>query len=204
MKKLLFCLVFLLTSCANPINLQTASDYFNSGQQFIDQGKWFEARISLGRAWANINPGKASVRTKAIYAYEYGRASGVVCDWKESERGLIIALELDQLTDGPIYMSYVELARMYHAQGKYEDSEKYFSLAKAALDAQQADTKDSIGYANILEIYSHTLYKLGRKSEGDNIERRAQEIKNVFKDRQSHHGVTPYGQHCEQNPAEKS
>lgn len=200
MKKVLLLVVFLIASCANPVNLRTAANYFSAGQSLIQQNKWFDGRMAFGRAWANADLGKAQDQVTAVYAYEYGRASGVICDWNEAEKGLLAALEIDNRTGGPIHMSYVELARMYQARNSNENSEKYFSLAKAALDEKQADTRDPIGYANILEAYSEVLLKLKKKSEAAQLASKAKEIKTLFGNRESRHDVTPYGKYCEQNP----
>lgn len=201
MKRLIVLVPFLLASCASPINLHTANEYFQGGHNNAAQGKWFNARMAFGRAWTNSDLGHAEDRVKAVYAYEYGRASGVICDWTESERGLLKALELDTKTNGPVHMSLVELARMFHTKGALQDSEKYFVVAKQSLDKVQADTRDSIGYANILKEYAQVLNSLGKADEANSLRRREDEIRSVFKDRSSSHDQTPYGQHCDQNPS---
>jgi hypothetical protein len=188
----------LLVSCANPLNLHTANEYFQGGLSNAAQGKWFNARMAFGRAWTNANLGKAQERVTAVYAYEYGRASGVICDWVESERGLLTAVELDKKSNGPVHMSLVEMARMYHARGALEDSERYFGLAKEALDKVQADTRDSIGYANFLKEYAEVLAKRGKLETAKSLEKREEEIRSVFKDRTSSQEQTPYGEHCDQ------
>ena len=190
--------LFLLASCANPLNLHTANEYFQGGRNNAAQDKWFNARMAFGRAWTNADLGNAEDRVKAVYAYEYGRASGVICDWVESERGLSKALELDKKTNGLVHMSLVELARMYHAKGAFEESGKYFGLGKNELDKAQADTKDAIGYANILGEYAEVLSKLGSVEEAKALRKREEEIRSVFKGRTSGHEQTPYGQHCDQ------
>ncbi len=152
-----------------------------SGVSNAKEGKWFNARMAFGRAWTNANLGNAEDKVTSVYAYEYGRASDAICDWQEAERGLTKAYELDSKTDGPIHMDLVELARMYHAQGMLDKSEHYFSLAKEALDRLQADTRDAIGYANILAEYAAVLSALGKRQEAVILETRENEIRAVFK-----------------------
>ncbi len=154
--------------------------------------------MAFGRAWINANLGKADDKVTAVYAYEYGRTSGAICDWVEAERGLQEALELDRKTNGPVHMSLVELARMYHAKGDLAKSERHFKLGKAELDRLQADTRDSIGYANILAEYAEVLSTLGNSEEASQLEKREEEIRSVFKDRTSNHDQTPYGKFCDQ------
>jgi len=80
--------IILLSACANPINLHTGREYFQGGQENAKEGRWFNARMAFGRAWTNANLGKEDDKITAVYAYEYGRASGAICDWTEAERGL--------------------------------------------------------------------------------------------------------------------
>lgn len=200
MKRLILLVPFLAASCANPINLRTANEYFRGGQNNVAKGDWFKARMSFGRALTNADLGNANDAVKAVYAYEYGRTSGVICDWAESEKGLLKALDLDAKTHGPVHMSLVELARMNNAKGDLQNSEKYFDQAKQSLDKVQADTRDSIGYANILKEYAEILSRLGKVEDAKLLKKREEDIRGVFKDRSSSHDQTPYGRHCDQNP----
>jgi hypothetical protein len=190
--------IILLSACANPINLHTGREYFQGGQENAKEGRWFNARMAFGRAWTNANLGKEDDKITAVYAYEYGRASGAICDWTEAERGLKHSYELDLKTKGPIYMDLVELARMYHAKGELNKSNQYFNLAKNELDKLQADTRDAIAYANILAEYAVVLSALGKHTQATPLKKREKEIRDVFKGRTSSHKQTPYGKFCDQ------
>lgn len=198
MKRFALLFPLMLGACVNPINLHTANEYYQGGRSNAAQGKWFNARMAFGRAWTNANLGKADDRVTAVYAYEYGRASGAICDWVESEKGLLKALELDQKTSGPVHMSFVELARMYYVKGNLENSNRYFSLAKEALDKIQADTRDSIAYADFLKEYAEVLLKLNQPENAKPMLSREEEIRRVFQGRKSNHDKTPYGEYCDQ------
>lgn len=188
----------LLAGCANPINLATADRYFRTGVAQEQKEKWFDARMAFGRAWTNAQLGKADDQVTAVYAYEYGRASGAICDWAEAERGLTRAYELDKLSSGPMHMSMAELARMYHAKGDLVKSEQFFSMAKAEFDRLQADTRDAIGYADILAEYADVMSAMGKTGDAGALKKREDEIRNVFKGRASHMDRTPYGKFCDQ------
>ena len=49
-----------------------------------------------GRALTNAILGHAPDKNLATLYYEYGRTSGAICDYKEAQRGLEAALELDK------------------------------------------------------------------------------------------------------------
>jgi len=193
---------FLLGACAHSINLHTAENYFHTGEYLVRNNNWGEAREAFRRAWINANAGRANDRAMAVYAYEYGRSSGAICDWQGSEKGLLSAYELDQAADGPVYMSLYEIARMYHAKGDIQKAYEYFARAKTALDAIQAETQDAIGYADFLKGYALVLEQLGRASEAADLRKRESEIREVFKGKKSFVDLTPYGEFCDQNPAD--
>ncbi len=110
-------LLLVMAGCANSINMHNAQRYAVAGQAAVRNGAWAEARKNFGLAIANVRMGHGDDRTRAVLYYEYGRASGVICDWPEAERGLNEAYNLDQQISGPAYMSLVELARMNLIEG---------------------------------------------------------------------------------------
>lgn len=198
MKKLLLILSFVFVSCINPTNLNTASQYFNGGKHLISQNKWFDGRMAFARAWDNARVGGGKQSMIAVYAYEYGRASGAICSWKQAEKGLLKALNLDKKTNGPIHMTYVELARMYHAQGLLGKSNKYFSLGKVELDKLPLDKIDVIAYTKILDEYVNVLSKLKKYQEAKLIKKRSNHVRNTYRNRKNLTDFTPYGKFCHQ------
>jgi len=192
--------IFILSACSNPLNLITGRRYFIQGLESVKSGDMFTARMAFGRAWMNANWGHEQEGITAVYAYNYGRASGAICDWVEAERGLLKAYELDQKTKGPLHMSLIELGFMYKAQGAIEKAEKYFNLGKKEADKQHIVTKDPIGYATFLSEYAEVLSLLKKPKEAIRLKNRSEEIKHVFKENSSNKKPIPYGKFCRQNP----
>lgn len=182
--------------CANPINLKTSQNYTASGYQAIQAGEWFKARMAFGRAITNAELGGANAQTKAVLYYEYGRSSGVICDWAEAEKGLNQAYELDKQTGGPSYMSLYELARMNFDRKHYPEAFAYFSRVASEFTRIQADTRDPLGYAAFLDEYAITLKETGNTEEALRQMARADDLRNTFPGRDSHTEKTPYGTHC--------
>ncbi|MBK6657198.1 MAG: tetratricopeptide repeat protein [Proteobacteria bacterium] len=192
----LLALVFI-SACANPIVEETAREYYLGGRRNAEQGNWKDARIAFGRALANADLGHVDDKRKAVLAYDYGRASGVICDWAESESGLKRALELDTKTNGPVHMSLLELARMYHAKGDLESALQHFRMGRDALDNLHADTQDPVGYVDILHEYRSVLTEAGNADEARTVSDREAEVRKRLKGSEPKHDHTPYGQHCE-------
>lgn len=204
MKGIVILAVMLVSGCAGTLHRETARQYYGGGQQAVEEGRWADARVSYGRAYSNAEMGNLPDRLKAVIIYEYGRTSGAVCDWEESEEALLKAVELDERTGGPVYMSLIELARMNRARGSLEASADYFGRAKTILDEGKVDTHDPLGYARVLAQYASVLDSLGREEEAAPLQARADTIRAAFPDRSPAHQQTPYGQFCTQQPTESS
>lgn len=194
---------FFLVGCVNPINLHTGDQYYRGGIQNAKQDKWFNARMAYGRAWANADIGKASASTTATYAYEYGRASGAICDWKESERGLLKAFELDEKANGPVNMSLYELARMYRAQGIDGKAGEYFVKTDKAMKVVNAKERDPIGYADFLKEYAQNSNSLGKISEVNRLTKQETKLRKTHPGMMRNGDRTPYGQYCDQKSLTK-
>jgi hypothetical protein len=133
----------------------------------------------------------------AVLYYEYGRASGVICDWPEAERGLNEAYNLDQQTHGPSYMSQLELARLNYDRKQYGKAVEYIDRAMPAIDKYQLDTRDPLGYADLLDEYATSLGKMGKPESVGKWRARAEELRKAFPGKNADTDRTPYGTQCQ-------
>ncbi len=186
----------LVAACASPINQRHAQNYMLAGYRAMEAGKWFQARMAFGRAVTDAELAGTAPRVKAILYYEYGRSSGVICDWPEAERGLKQAYGLDKESGGPAYMSLNELGRMNFDRQRYADALGYFDQVLPEFDRSQIDTRDPLGYSAFLDEYSITLEKTGRAADAERARKRALEIRSAFPGKDSQTDKTPYGTQC--------
>ena len=189
-------LVCALSGCANPVNRHTAVRYSEGAWAARDAGDWRMARSNLARAIPNAEVGGATQRQMSVLYYEYGRASGVICDWKEAERGLKKALELDQGIDGPVYLAQIELGRMYFDRKDFVTAEHYFSTVYPIVERIDAQTTDPLGYAVFLDEYASTLEALSRSDDATPLRARADELRRTFPTGRVRTDRTPYGTQC--------
>jgi tetratricopeptide (TPR) repeat protein len=132
----------------------------------------------------------------SILYYEYGRASGVICDWKEAEHGLRKALELDREINGPVHVAQIELGRMYFDRKDYATAEQYFSTVQPIFERIDAQTADPLGYAVFLDEYASTLEALSRPADAIPLRARADELRRTFPTSRVRTARTPYGTQC--------
>jgi tetratricopeptide (TPR) repeat protein len=186
--------VFFLGGCA--VNERTAHNYANAGVAASQRGAWAAAREHWRRAVINARLGHMSNQALAVAHYEYGRASGVVCNWAEAESALTEAYRLDFISEGPTYKVTYELGRMYSDRKMYAKAVEQFSKVKAQFEKLQAETKDPVGYAEFLDEHAYALEQTGFAKDAMPLRQRAVELRKTFPGRASHTEKTPYGTQC--------
>lgn len=189
--------VLAVAACANPINRRAATNYASAAHNAQQAGDWSTARMYWGRAALNAELGRVPPQALAILWYEYGRSSGVICDWAEAEVGLTKAHELDRESNGPTCMSLFELARMNFDRQRYREALTYFDRVLPEFEEIQMDTMDPLGHAYFLDEYATSLEKVRRGGEAKRHRRRSAELRRTFPNREAHTEKTPYGTQCE-------
>lgn len=190
--------MILVGGCTNPVNLKTAERYADACGAFLLQKEWWKARLNCGRAALNADLGHAPPQVRAELWYEYGRASGAICDYAEAQRGLAIALKLDEDTGGPTFMSLLEQARLELDQGHFKESALYFARLDSALPTDTAEKEDPIGYADILDEYARAVEGEGNGSLASGLRERSIKLRNANPGKSSNTDRTPYGKYCDQ------
>lgn len=186
-----------LASCANPINLRTAQNYAHGCIGFQHQGEWWKARQACGRAAINAELGGAEPQAIAGLWYEYGRTSGVICDYQEAKKALEKSLESDKANNGPIIMDYFELARLHFDQKLFKDASIYFQSG-IATTPKETIAQDPIGYADVLDEYAETLKQIGDAANSEKNIAEAKQLRSSNPNAKSLTKRTPYGKFCDQ------
>ena len=154
--KLRFLVAFICFSvfCAgcggNPINAKTSTNYAQAAHAAVNSGDGVTARKNWSKALLNAQLGGASPAQLAVLNNEYGRASGVVCEFADAEKALTTAYDLDKRAGGPTYLSLVELARLNLDQNKFPEAATYFERALPELEAKGASAGAPIGWQTFL------------------------------------------------------
>lgn len=196
---IVFAFLVLLTGCASEINQRNATRYMIMGTQAQASGDWDGARRAYARAAVNGELAGLPAETQAMFAYEYGRSTGVTCFFDHSETWLNKAYELDKKAGQPLYFSLDELGRLMLAQAKYTQAAGYFERGIAELNKVEFFNKSpsaAIAYADLLDDYELALLKSGAAAEAGNIKKRASEIRSKYPNQESSTERTPYGKYC--------
>ena len=184
-----------LHSCSTKLSIGVVN-HLDIAYQYQDNADWKAARDHFGKALTQAESEGAHGRYLAIINYEYGRALGVTCSFKESEYHLLKALELDDKNGGESFKDLTELARLQYDQEKYSKANIYYEKSFSALDQWDAEKKAPIAYADLLIEYSEAHQRLGNSGRAKDILNKAMAIRNRNSERHSITERTPYGKYC--------
>lgn len=169
----------------------------------LQEGKWLTYKRLMRTVIDKATAGGVPPEKRAIYWYEYGRASGVVCDWEDAEFALTTANNIDAKTGGPVFMSFNELGRMNVARKQYKKAIDYFMqsseiLAQRNEKSPEKKTLTPLGNAQIFEDFALALEQTeGSAEDSKRLRNNASEIRKEFTARDAVvEDVTPYGTQC--------
>ncbi len=169
----------------------------------LQEGNW-PAYQKMMRKVIDLSTSEgASPERRAVFWYEYGRASGVVCAWNDAEFALTVARNLDAKTGGPVHQSLSELGRMNVARKEYIKAVDNFTLAMEAWadyhkkNSEHEQTSD-LSRAAVLEDFAYALEQLGRQpSEVEKLRKEVAVIRNENAEKGNVHAdQTPYATQC--------
>lgn len=188
--------VIFLTGCANPVNRHTYEKYYSWGAGAEQNEDYENAKENYYRALVNARIGNLEASFHAASSYSLARMLGILCDHENAEKLLLDAVKFDKEADGPVHMSYVELARLKFDQKKFSEAVSYYEQALKIVDKQKFIDADPIGFVLIFEEYSHSLAELGRHEEAAPYIKRAQKLRQQFPNKKNIAERTPYTINC--------
>lgn len=160
-----------------------------------ERGDWDKTRQAWAKVVANSRAFGATVEQRAVYHYEYGRSLGVTCFFAEAEAELLEAYRLDVESNGPVYMSLTELARLSLDQKRYADAARYFERMFSEVDENMLE-QSPVEYAKIFGEYADALAAMGSKKEAEAALNEAEAIRREHPQAEPMMERTPYGSQC--------
>ena len=172
--------ILLLAGCVGPTNPLSGGFYarhINLGLAAEEQGDYIAARKWFIRARAEADSNFLGKEAQSGAVYNIARMNGMLGHFEIAEQQFKEALALEEKVYGPdqghASMRWFELARLYQAWGRYQDSavayDKAFSLADR-LDAHKAEPGV---YAATLRDFANVLDKTGEVSRAKQVRARA-------------------------------
>jgi tetratricopeptide (TPR) repeat protein len=168
LNRITFCLAGLLlalTGCVNPLNAGEFERYTDAGIRLEHQGDYIGARRCYIRARAAALGGFMPADTESCAVYNIARMNGMLGYYDVAERQFKEALKLEEkvygIDGGHASMRWFELARLYFAWGRYQDSVVAYEHAFLLVDKLDVQKSDPVGYATCLQDFADALEKAG-------------------------------------------
>jgi tetratricopeptide (TPR) repeat protein len=188
--------LFILSGCAASINAHNAQSYARNASRAAQQGDWDAARRMWAGAVVNSSLAHADKRYQAVMNYEYARSLGVTCFYDLAQQYFETAYSLDKETNGPAYMSLVELSRMYAAKGDHKKAAAYFARSYQEGQAADLEKHDPIGFADMIADHAKVLSALGEAGAAQEKQRIAAALRQANINAKTKTDITPYGTQC--------
>ncbi len=192
--------VLLVGGCANPINLKTATIYYDSAVEAEIRGDFQFAERQYSRALVNARLGHAPAAGISASMYGLGRMKAHLCKFEEAEPLLLEALKLEETvasSDGGIMTKRLfELARFYSDRGYYVQSVPFFARGIPAVAKLGIESSDPIAFADALDEYSIALEKTGKSSDAEMSKAQANELRSKNAGRRPNYVPLRYGRAC--------
>lgn len=189
-------ILLIFIGCANPINRVTYDKYYGWGVGAEQAEKYEVARENYYRSLVNARIGSLEPQYHAASSYSLARMLGILCDHENAEMLLLDAVKFDTESNGPVHMSYLELARLKLDQKKFNEATSYFKKSLDIVDNEKFFNADPIGFAIIFEEYSTALRKIGKNDRAKIYSQRAIEIRKKHPGKEAIAERTPYLKNC--------
>lgn len=198
--------IFVLSGCVNTASRSSQVDYSETYRQAymaMQKGEWLTYKKLMRTVIDKSTASNAPAEKRSIYWYEYGRASGVVCDWDDAEFSLTVSNNLDSKSGGPAYMSMNELGRISVVRKQFDKAVDYFTRGMKGFAEYQGklsnkEYKPQLADAQILEEFAYALEQVkGKPSDVQRLKENAAEVrKKVVASGATNSDITPYGTQC--------
>ena len=175
---------------------------YRSAYMALQDNNWPLYKNLLRKVIDTSTSAGAPVNERAIFWYEYGRALGITCEWKQAEFALAVAHNLDLRAGGPAYKSLNELGRVNGFRKEYEKAVRYFTRGAKALAKYQeqypAAEINLAGRAQALTDFAYVLEQNG--GQPSDIQRLRDDAvaarKKSIEKGEAYADITPYGTQC--------
>lgn len=158
------------------------------------RGDWESVASQIAQAINHPDLPKTGALRSTVHL-EYGRAMGVLCQYREAEKYLLLAKEIADVSGSASIGALYEMGSASVAQKKFATAVAYFSQLVAMIERDSRSKLSPSVVADAYEKYSLALAETGkleeaqsRRSEADKIRQTAPKAVAGL--------ITPYGKLC--------
>ena len=191
--------IFLTLAVASCANIPPEQQLNFEGNRALDAGRYQAARERYHRALQESQK-SGNEQYTAIAMYGLAKSNGYLCNFREAEEWFAKSISLrESLRDSSIaYLSQnlLEFARWYIAQRKFNEAIAQFARAVPMIENLNAEGRDPIALANVLEDYENALSASGNLEGAAKVKERIMYLRKTYAARRAGFTIKPYPTNC--------
>jgi hypothetical protein len=182
----------VLTSAFAALDIE---EYLERAEAAKKRGDW-QALASNMAEVINHPDLPRDAATRSSYHIEYGRAMGVLCDWKEAGEFLSRAQQIAEKGKAPIALALYERASLASAQKQFDVALASYAELAPLIAKGGAGRLNAVQAADAMTHHADVLLALGRAAEAELRRNEAKAYKDAGGAGAASGGITPYGLRC--------
>ncbi len=198
-KKLAVCLCRATITCMAPMTVMASGleldEYLQRANAAKVRGDWESVASQIAQAINHPDLPKTGAMRSGVHL-EYGRAMGVLCQYNEAEKYLLIAKEIADASGSATIGALVELGSVSVAQKKFAAASGYFSQLVLLLERDPRVKPSPLVIADTYEKFGWALAETGKPEEAQLRRSEADKIRQTVPKAAATGLITPYGKLC--------
>ena len=159
------------------------------------RGDWESVASQIAQAINHPDLPKTGAVRSGVHL-EYGRAMGVLCQYREAEKYLLLAKEIADASGSATVGALYELGSASLAQKKFAAAVGYFSQLVPMIERDSRGKPSALVIADAYEKFSLALAETGKLEEAQSRRSEADKIRQTVQKVAAPGLITPYGKLC--------
>ena len=159
------------------------------------RGDWESVASQIAQAINHPDLPKTGAIRSGVHL-EYGRAMGVLCQYREAEKYLLLAKEIADASGSATAGALVELGSVSVAQKKFAVASGYFSQLIPMIERDSRGKPSPLLVADAYEKFSLALAESAKPEEAQLRRSEADKIRQTAPKAAAPGLITPYGKQC--------
>ena len=170
-------------------------EYLQRGEAARVRGDWESVANQFAQAINHPDLPKDGATRSAMHL-EYGRALGVICQYGEAEKYLLLAKDMSEKSGSSTFSALYELGAFNVTRKNFPAAITYFSPLPPIIEKESRAKRSPLLVADALEKFAVALVATGKADEAESRRREAERIRETRPKPAPPGTITPYGAQC--------
>ena len=170
-------------------------EYVQRGDAARARGDWESVANQFAQAINHPDLPKDGATRSAMHL-EYGRALGVICQYGEAEKYLLLAKDISEKSGSSTFSALHELGAFNVNRKNFPAAVTYLSQLPPIIEKESRAKRSPLLVADAFEKFAVALAATGKPDEAESRRREAEKIRETRLKPPPPGTITPYGAQC--------